>query len=107
MSSGELPSFDPGCPMSDFPIQIGGRWTAMIIRCLAQRPCQFGELRRHLAPISAKVLSETLHTMENTGYIRRQPVDNTVLYHLTDYGCSLIPLINASRAWAQAHKREE
>ncbi|GAA3561903.1 hypothetical protein GCM10022222_52050 [Amycolatopsis ultiminotia] len=104
MSSDELPTFDPRCPMSRFPIQIGGRWTAMIVRCLEQRPCRFGELRRHLTPISAKVLSETLRSMENENYLTRTvETTGTTTYRLTDHGRSLIPMIHSARAWADAH----
>ncbi|BDD82297.1 hypothetical protein TPB0596_20600 [Tsukamurella pulmonis] len=106
MNPTELPSFDSRCPMRSFPIQIGGRWTAMIIRCLAQRPCRFGELRRHLTPISAKALSETLHVMEEQGYVRRRPFDEGVTYHLTDHGRSLVPIFDASRTWAARHLPE-
>lgn len=86
--------------MSTYPVQIGGRWTAMIAQCLAQRPCRFGELRRHLVPISAKVLSETLRSMENDGYLTRiECDDHTTSYQLTTHGKSLIPLIQAVRSW--------
>lgn len=89
--------------MSRFPIQIGGRWTAMIVQCLDVRPCGFGELRRHLAPISAKVLSETLRSMQNDGYLSRTPTATGVTYQLTDHGRSLIPLIHSARTWARTN----
>ncbi|MGF0313928.1 winged helix-turn-helix transcriptional regulator [Rhodococcus sp. IEGM1428] len=106
MNSDELPSFDPRCPMSTFPVQIGGRWTAMILQCLARRPCRFGELRRHLAPISAKVLSETLRSMEEDDYLTRiEREDRTTSYQLTAHGRSFIPLIHAVRSWANAQSQ--
>ncbi len=103
MTTDQLPTFDPRCPMSTFPVQIGGRWTAMIIQCLDRRPCRFGELRRHLSPVSAKVLSETLQSMEADGYLVRTETAEGVSYALTDLGGSLIPLIRAARTWASEH----
>lgn len=98
-----LPEFDPLCPNSAFPIQIGGKWTAMVVLCLEAAPRRFGELRRHLRPISAKVLAETLDAMERDGLVRRQPVDGGVEYHLTPLGSSLLVLIAHVREWARDH----
>ncbi|WP_052066444.1 winged helix-turn-helix transcriptional regulator [Rhodococcoides fascians] len=92
--------------MSTYPVQIGGRWTAMIAQCLAHRPSRFGELRRHLVPISAKVLSETLRSMEEDGYLTRiEREDRTTSYQLTTHGRSLIPLIHAVRSWDESRSQ--
>jgi DNA-binding HxlR family transcriptional regulator len=101
-----LPAFDPICPSSAFPIQIGGKWTAMIVLCLEAGPRRFGELRRHLRPISAKVLAETLDAMERDGLARRQPLEEGVEYQLTPLGRSLLGLIDHVRAWARVNSAE-
>jgi DNA-binding HxlR family transcriptional regulator len=105
-----LPSFDPACPMSTFPIQIGGKWTAMIVLSLQAAPQRFGVLRRHLDPISAKVLTETLVAMERDGLVRRCPIsgaeDGGVEYELTVLGRTLLDLIEHTRAWARDHMDE-
>lgn len=97
-----MPSFDPACPMSAFPIQIGGKWTAMIVLCLDTGPQRFGVLRRHLRPISAKVLTETLISMERDGLVRRSPIaGGQVEYGLTSLGRTLLDVIEHARAWAR------
>ncbi|GIH20188.1 winged helix-turn-helix transcriptional regulator [Rugosimonospora africana] len=100
-----LPSFDPARPMSSFPIQVGGKWTAMVVLCL-----EGGPLRRRLRPISTKVLVETLTAMGRDGLVRRCPVagigDGGVEYELTLLGRTLLDVIEHTRAWARNHLGE-
>ncbi|MFI2334011.1 winged helix-turn-helix transcriptional regulator [Nocardia rhamnosiphila] len=106
----QLPGFDPACPMSGFPIRIGGKWTAMIVLSLENSPQRFGVLRRHLRPVSAKVLAESLVAMERDGLVRRRPVgatdDQGVEYELTPLGRSLLGVIEHVRGWAREHLSE-
>lgn len=105
-----LPVFAAECPITGYPIQIGGRWGAMILLCLNGRPRRFGVLRRHLPPVSAKVLAETLRSLERDGFVRRQPVtgalDQAVEYELSDLGRSLLPVIDRARLWGSVHLGE-
>ncbi|HEV2637791.1 MAG TPA: helix-turn-helix domain-containing protein [Actinocrinis sp.] len=107
-----LPRFDPICPTSVFPIQIGGKWTAMIVLCLHTGPRRFGVLRRHLSPISAKVLKESLTAMERDGLVLRRPFEGTdsvgggVEYELTPLGLTLLGLIEQVRGWSRENLAE-
>lgn len=95
--------------MSAFPIQIGGKWTAMVVLCLEDGPRRFGVLRRHLRPISAKVLAETLTAMTRDGLVRRRLTgddDGGVEYELTSLGRSLLDVIEHVRGWARCHLDE-
>lgn len=111
-SAGEddLPVFAAECPITGYPIQISGRWGAMILLCLRARPRQFGVLRRHLPPVSAKVLAETLRSMERDGLVCRRPVagapDRAVEYELSELGRSLLPVIDHAQLWGRAHLAE-
>ncbi len=106
----DLPAFAVECPLSGYPIQVGGRWGAMILLCLQARPRRFGVLRRHLPPVSAKVLAETLQSMERDGFVRRRPIpgapDRAVEYELSELGRSLMPVIDHARRWGHAHLSE-
>lgn len=106
----DLPVFAAECPITGYPIQVGGRWGAMILLCLRARPRRFGVLRRHLPPLSAKVLTETLRSMERDGFVRRRPVpgapDGAVEYELSELGRSLLPVIDHARLWGRAHLGE-
>lgn len=95
--------FDPRCPSSDVPFRIGDKWTAMVVLCLADGPRRFSELRVPLRRVTAKVLAETLRSMERDGYVTRVAYPENpprVEYELTSHGRSLLPLIDAVRAWS-------
>ena len=98
--------FDPLCPSSALPIQIGDKWTGMIVLCLQDGPRRFNELRVPLAGITAKVLAQTLRAMQRDGLVTRTDFDENpprVLYELTPLGRSLLTLIDAARAWSREH----
>ena len=95
--------------MSAFPVQVGGKWTAMVVLCLEDGPRRFGVLRRHLRPISAKVLAETLPAMGRDGLVRRCPAkddEGGVEYELTSLGRTLLDVIEQVRGWARCHLGE-
>jgi DNA-binding HxlR family transcriptional regulator len=94
--------FDPACPSSVMPFQIGDKWTAMVVLCLEHGPRRFSELRAPLRTVTAKVLAATLRAMERDGLVVRSVYDENpprVEYALTPLGRSLLMLIDAARAW--------
>jgi DNA-binding HxlR family transcriptional regulator len=98
--------FDPACPSTVMPFQIGDKWTAMLVLCLEHGPRRFNELRVPLRTISPKVLSETLRAMERDGLVTRDAYDENpprVEYSLTPLGRSLLALVDAARAWCTDH----
>ena len=98
----ERDMFDPACPSSMVPFQIGDKWTAMVVLCLEHGPRRFSELRVPLRNVTAKVLAETLRAMERDGLVTRTAYDENpprVEYALTPLGRSLLTLVDAARAW--------
>ncbi|MEU8027108.1 helix-turn-helix domain-containing protein [Streptomyces sp. NPDC049099] len=98
--------FHPLCPSSVMPFRVGDKWTGMVIRCLQDGPRRFGELRIPLRAVTAKVLSETLRSMERDGLVTRTAHDENpprVEYALTPLGGTLIPLLDAARTWSETH----
>ncbi|MET8141691.1 helix-turn-helix domain-containing protein [Sphaerisporangium sp. NPDC005288] len=98
--------FDPVCPSSAMPIQIGDKWTAMVVLCLEGGRRRFTELRAPLRRITPKVLTQTLRAMERDGLVTRTAYDENpprVEYELTALGRSLLTLIAAARAWSEDH----
>ncbi|HTJ33367.1 MAG TPA: helix-turn-helix domain-containing protein [Dactylosporangium sp.] len=95
--------FDPACPSSMVPFQIGDKWAGMVLVCLADGPRRFSELRVPMYRVSAKVLTETLRALERDGMISRTAYDEIpprVEYAITDLGRTLFPAMEACRAWA-------
>lgn len=102
MPSLQRDMFDAACPATAMPLQIGDKWTAMVVLCLEHGPRRFTELRVPLRTVTAKVLAETLRAMERDGLVARAAYDENpprVEYALTPLGRSLLTLIDAARAW--------
>lgn len=81
------------CPM-DFILRIlMGPWTTYVVYNLrTYGPQRFGELKRRVGNVSAKMLTERLRTLENAGLIRREyeaTIPPKVTYSLTDRGHEL------------------
>ncbi|MEV4428052.1 winged helix-turn-helix transcriptional regulator [Streptomyces sp. R-07] len=98
---------DPDCGVPAQPIRVGGKWTAMVLRCLEDgAPRRFTELRVPLHWITPKVLTETLRAMERDGFLTRTVHDENpprVEYALTALGRSLIAPLDTACDWARTH----
>jgi DNA-binding HxlR family transcriptional regulator len=95
-----------GCPLTAALAAIGGKWKLIILYWLAQSPKHFAALRRTMPGISQKVLTQQLRELMSDGIVKRQPqgaIPAPVEYSLTDYGRSLVPLVEAIRLWGRAH----
>lgn len=94
------------CPLTAASAATGGKWKLIIIYWLAESPRQFGELRQLLSSISQKVLTEQLRELVADEIIARErtgPAPAPVLYSLTEYGRSLLPVVEALRSWGLGH----
>jgi DNA-binding HxlR family transcriptional regulator len=95
-----------GCPLTAAFAAIGGKWKLIIIYWLAESPRQFAELRRAMDGISQKVLTQQLRELIADEIVLRDPkgaAPSPVVYSLTDYGRSLMPLIESVRTWGRGH----
>jgi len=105
---GARPNPRRDCPLTAAFAAIGGKWKLTIIYWLAEQPLHFSQVQRHAAPISHKVLAEQLRELEADGIVVRLPqgeVPAPVLYRLTDYGRTLLPLVECVRVWGLGHLR--
>ncbi len=65
---------------------------------------RFNALQKNIPDISQKMLTVTLRTLEEDGFVRRQvyaEVPPRVEYSLTDRAISLLPHINSLITWAK------
>lgn len=95
-----------GCPLTAALAAVGGKWKLIIVYWLAESPKHFGELRKVMPSISQKVLTEQLRELVDDDIASRQPtgpVPAPVEYSLTDYGRSLLPLVEQVRRWGRGH----
>lgn len=95
-----------GCPLTAALAAIGGKWKLIIVYWLAESPKHFAALRRAMPGISQKVLTQQLRELVSDGILQRQPkgaIPAPVEYSLTDYGRSILPLVEDVRLWGRAH----
>jgi DNA-binding HxlR family transcriptional regulator len=94
------------CPLTAALAAVGGKWKLIVIYWLAESPRQFLELHRLAPSISTKVLSEQLRELIADGIVHQQRtgrVPAPVVYSLTDYGHSVLPIVEAVRLWGRRH----
>ena len=95
-----------GCPLTAALAAIGGKWKLIIVYLLAESPKHFAALRQVITSISQKVLTQQLRELVNDGIVQREPkgpVPAPVVYSLTEYGRSLLPLVEQVRVWGRGH----
>lgn len=90
---------------------VSGKWKTRILWHLRLGSAGFGELRRALPGISAKVLTEHLDELVEDGLVARsQHLDSNLVrsaYSYTDYGLTLIPVLDALGYWGLAHAERQ
>ena len=103
----------PACPVATTVALIGSKWKLLILRNLMARPWRFNELRKDLAGISQKVLTDSLRSMEEDGLVTRTvyaEVPPRVEYALSELGESMRPIIQSMQEWGlyyQDRRRDE
>ncbi len=97
------------CPVREVLDHLGDKWTTLIVIALSQRPHRFSEIRRAVADISKRMLTQTLRDLERDGLIARKVYPTkppSVDYRLTELGESLLGPLNVLIGWAESsHSR--
>ncbi|WP_245898513.1 winged helix-turn-helix transcriptional regulator [Polynucleobacter rarus] len=98
------------CEIRDAFIMIGGKWKSMILYVLSsQGVVRFNQLKKTVAGISQKMLTQQLRELERDGLIKRQvfpEVPPHVEYSMTELGLSLGPIYQAVHNWEQENLTE-
>jgi DNA-binding HxlR family transcriptional regulator len=95
-----------GCPLTAALAAIGGKWKLIIVYFLAESPKHFAALRKAMPGISQKVLTQQLRELISDGMVNREAkgaVPAPVEYSLTEYGRSVLPLVEDVRLWGRGH----
>jgi DNA-binding HxlR family transcriptional regulator len=102
-------AFLADCPARKVLGRISDKWVTLILSALAGGPQRYSDLGRVIAGVSQKMLTQTLRSLERDGLVSRSitpTVPVRVEYRLTPLGESLLPVVNAMKAWAEAHIEE-
>jgi DNA-binding HxlR family transcriptional regulator len=98
---------EEGCTTRQALERLASKWRVLLVYALLDGPQRHAQLRRRVAGISQKVLTETLREMEADGLVRRRVLKETppqhVEYSLTELGMTLREPLAAICAWAQRH----
>jgi DNA-binding HxlR family transcriptional regulator len=77
------------CPSRHALEHVTGRWGTLIMLALREGPVRFNELRRRVAGVSEKMLSQGLQALERDGFVAREVLSTMpprVEYQLTGLG---------------------
>ena len=100
----------PDCPIRNILARISDKWSILVLFTLNQSALmRFNALQKNIPDISQKMLTVTLRTLEEDGFVRRQvyaEVPPRVEYSLTDRAISLLPHINSLINWAKDNMNE-
>ena len=93
------------CPIRNIMARISDKWSLLVLYALQETPVmRFGELQKAMPDVSQKMLTATLRTLQEDGYVNRKvyaQVPPKVEYSLTERVESLLPHINALLGWAK------
>jgi len=84
---------------------IGGKWKTVILYHLRDGKKRYNELRKTLPVVTERTLSLQLKQLEEDGVVTRMVYTSKpplkVEYELTEFGKSLIPLLDAIAQWGE------
>lgn len=90
---------------------VGGKWKAVILYHLKDEAKRYNELRKEIPSVTEMTLSLQLKQLEKDGLVLRKvhgkkpPVK--VIYSLTDFGKSIVPVLEAITKWGNRVVKEK
>jgi DNA-binding HxlR family transcriptional regulator len=92
------------CAMDITMSFIGGKWKTVVLWYLKNDKKRFSELRKQIPNITEKMLSLQLKDLESDGIVGRKvysEIPPRVEYFLTDFGKTLIPMLEEIALWGR------
>jgi len=96
----------PGCAVEAAIGLIDGKWKSIILFHLRSGTLRFNEIRRHIASVTPRMLTNQLRELEEDGLITRKvyaQVPPKVEYSLSPLGRSMEPILLALKDWGDAN----
>jgi len=101
--------FDEHCIVHQSLQLLGNKWTLLVLMSLIKETKRTHQLLREISGISTKVLSQTLKKLISYGMVSKKiypVVPPSVEYSLTEFGKTLIPLLDSLFVWALEHEEQ-
>lgn len=93
------------CAMDITMHYIGGKWKTVVLWYLKFETLRFSELKRKMPDITEKMLSIQLKALVEDGLVNRDVYGEKppirVEYSLTDFGKTLIPMLDEIAKWGR------
>lgn len=96
----------PGCPVRNILARLCDKWALLVIYILfrsGEQSMRFMELKQQMPDISQRMLTMTLRTLEEDGYVTRTifpEIPPRVEYALTERAKSLKPILDSLLQWS-------
>lgn len=90
------------CPIEVTLDLIGGKYKALILWHLIEKTLRFSEIRNLIPQATPKMLTQQLRLLEEDGLVHREVypvVPPKVEYSLTDFGKTIIPILDTMCNW--------
>lgn len=100
----EYDAFLEACPSRQLLDVIANKWVCLVLSALSDGPRRHGELRKEIAGVSQKMLTQTLRELERDGLLTRTitpTVPVRVDYELTTLGGELQRVMHGLKSWAE------
>jgi DNA-binding HxlR family transcriptional regulator len=94
----------PMCPSRSVLEHVVSRWGVLVLVCLLEDTHRFSELRRKIGGVSEKMLAQTLHTLEEDGFVLREAypvIPPRVDYSLTPMGREVAERVEVLVDWIE------
>lgn len=85
---------------------IGGKWKIQILWSIRSRAKRFSEIKEDVDGITQKMLTQQLKEFLKDGIATRKSypeIPPRVEYKLTDYGKTLVPVLETLNKWGDLH----
>ncbi len=103
--------FTPGnCPVVYCMNIIGGKWKPSIIHMIRTDRNRYSILLKNITEISKQTLTNQLRELEADGIIERivfPVIPPKVEYNITEFGNTLLPIIDSMYTWGKEHMKSE
>ncbi|HEY2861819.1 MAG TPA: helix-turn-helix domain-containing protein [Terracidiphilus sp.] len=94
------------CPIDAMLSVVDGRWKGTILWLLSEGPLRTSELRRAIPQITERMLIRHLQDLTRDGIICRieqKGAARAVRYSISEYGQSLLPVLETICGWGRTH----
>ncbi|ADO74840.1 winged helix-turn-helix transcriptional regulator [Stigmatella aurantiaca] len=92
------------CPSRGVLEHVTSRWGVLVLVALLDDTHRFSELRRKVAGVSEKMLAQTLHALEDDGFVLRESypvIPPRVDYSLTPMGREVAEHVEVLTDWIE------